>query len=321
MTVVPPLAASNRSAPKPMGVLEPGVAAAMAQEAGECEVLARVCKFDTAELRWVPGKGEPVKARLVTTILGKRQLAVGKDEVPFSEVRSIAQLAPTLVVLNAGPLGHIGLQCQSDSSAKTFAEELNRRKNNYERFEQYEQSSVQSYFQYYAKCANQQNMLQDSVRTSIYRQSIIDNPDDFKGKSVMDIGAGSGILGFFAAQAGAKVVYPVEASSMAEVVQLLADGNADKFPDCKFKVINKPLENIKDDEVDGKVDVLVSEPIGTFLFNERMIETYLCARDRFLKPGGKMFPNVGNLCIAPFSDATLHWEQQNKDGFWKNTSF
>jgi len=34
-----------------------------------------------------------------------------------------------------------------------------------------------------------------------------------------------------------------------------------------------------------------------------------------------MFPNVGNLCIAPFSDATLHWEQQNKNTFWKNASF
>ena len=28
----------------------------------------------------------------------------------------------------------------------------------------------------------------------------------------------------------------------------------------------------------------------------RMIESYLCARDRFLKPGGKMFPNAGTLC-------------------------
>merc|ERR1712110_419095 len=34
-----------------------------------------------------------------------------------------------------------------------------------------------------------------------------------------------------------------------------------------------------------------------------------------------MFPNVGNLCIAPFSDATLLWEQQNKDAFWKNSNF
>jgi len=34
-----------------------------------------------------------------------------------------------------------------------------------------------------------------------------------------------------------------------------------------------------------------------------------------------MFPNVGNLCIAPFSDAVLHWEQANKNSFWKNNNF
>jgi hypothetical protein len=44
-----------------------------------------------------------------------------------------------------------------------------------------------------------------------------------------------------------------------------------------------------------QVDVLVSEPMGTLLVNERMLETYIIARDRFLKPGGKMFP-VRHLC-------------------------
>ena len=34
------------------------------------------------------------------------------------------------------------------------------------------------------------------------------------------------------------------------------------------------------------MDVLVSEPMGTLLVNERMIESYIYARDKFLKPGG-----------------------------------
>ncbi|KAK3257445.1 hypothetical protein CYMTET_33466, partial [Cymbomonas tetramitiformis] len=32
-----------------------------------------------------------------------------------------------------------------------------------------------------------------------------------------------------------------------------------------------------------KADILISEPMGTCLLNERMIETYLIARDKFLK--------------------------------------
>jgi hypothetical protein len=49
-----------------------------------------------------------------------------------------------------------------------------------------------------------------------------------------------------------------------------------------------------------KVDVLVSEPMGTLLVNERMLETYLYARDHFLKPGGKLFP-VRSLDLTPQS--------------------
>ena len=45
-----------------------------------------------------------------------------------------------------------------------------------------------------------------------------------------------------------------------------------------------------------QVDVLVSEPMGTLLVNERMLESYIYARDHFLKPGGKMFP-VGASCL------------------------
>ena len=32
---------------------------------------------------------------------------------------------------------------------------------------------------------------------------------------------------------------------------------------------------------------------GTLLINERMLESYVIARDRFLVPNGKMFPTLG----------------------------
>lgn len=57
---------------------------------------------------------------------------------------------------------------------------------------------------------------QDYIRTGTYQRAILSNMSDFKDKIILDVGAGSGILSFFAAQAGARKVYAVEASSMAQ---------------------------------------------------------------------------------------------------------
>ena len=62
-----------------------------------------------------------------------------------------------------------------------------------------------------------------------------------------------------------------------------------------------------------KVDVLVSEPMGTLLVNERMLETYLYARDHFLKPGGRMFPVgvwLGHLISGNLRFAVGSWIEQ-----------
>lgn len=58
-------------------------------------------------------------------------------------------------------------------------------------------------------------MMQDYIRTATYQKAILSNIKDFQDKIILDVGAGSGILSFFAIQAGAKKVYAVEASSMA----------------------------------------------------------------------------------------------------------
>ena len=81
------------------------------------------------------------------------------------------------------------------------------------------------YYNDYATLVQQQGMLQDHVRTSLYQFSMLENKSDFKGKTVLDVGAGTGILSFFAARAGAKRVYAVEASGMASKAEKLAAGN------------------------------------------------------------------------------------------------
>lgn len=50
-------------------------------------------------------------------------------------------------------------------------------------------------------------MLKDQVRTLSYRNAILNNRDLFKDKIVLEVGAGTGIMCMFAAQAGAKSFY------------------------------------------------------------------------------------------------------------------
>lgn len=161
-------------------------------------------------------------------------------------------------------------------------------------------------------------MMQDYTRTACYQRAIHTNYIDFMGKTVMDIGAGSGILSYFALQSGASKVYAIEASNMSLHCEKLARQNG--FSQDRFKVVAKKLEDVaigKDVEL---VDVLISEPLGYMLLNERMLETYIHGR-RFLKPGGKMFPSRSILYTAPFYDEQIYTEQLQKAGFWQQPSF
>ncbi|XP_055342781.1 histone-arginine methyltransferase CARMER-like [Paramacrobiotus metropolitanus] len=177
-----------------------------------------------------------------------------------------------------------------------------------------EETSAIQYFQFYSFLSQQQNMLQDFVRTATYQRAIQLNDVDFRDKVVLDVGAGSGILSFFACQVGARKVYAVEASSMAEHCNSLVRHNR---MESVVEVVHGKIEEITLPE---KVDIIISEPMGYMLLNERMLETYLHAK-KFLQPGGRMFPTFADLHIAPFSDEALYMEQLSKANFWYQTSF
>jgi len=58
-------------------------------------------------------------------------------------------------------------------------------------------------------------MLKDRVRTQSYRNAMYNNPHLFKGKRVLDVGCGTGILCMFAVKAGASHVVGV--STMPDI--------------------------------------------------------------------------------------------------------
>jgi histone-arginine methyltransferase CARM1 len=78
---------------------------------------------------------------------------------------------------------------------------------------------------------------------------------------------------------------------------------------------------VEEAELPEKADIIVSEPMGFMLIHERMLESYIIARQRFLKPGGLVFPSRGVVHVAPFTDPMLHAEQCEKVAFWRTTDF
>ncbi|NXX23501.1 CARM1 methyltransferase, partial [Podargus strigoides] len=201
---------------------------------------------------------------------------------------------------------------------KTFSNALKRchsQKKNSVFNQRTDEASAAQYFQFYGCLSQQQNMMQDIVRTATYHRAILQNHVDFTDKVVLDVGCGSGILSFFAVQAGARKVYAVEASSVAKYAELLVRSN--NLSD-KISVLSGKIEEISLPE---SVDVVISEPMGYMLFNERMLESYLHSK-KWLKSNGElMFPTYSDLHLAPFSDEQLYMEHYSRANFWYQECF
>ncbi len=138
-----------------------------------------------------------------------------------------------------------------------------------------------------------QECLYDEERTQKFLGAI--NETVKKGDIVLDVGSGTGVLGMFAAKAGAKKVYCVEAD--------------DRFvPVIKQNIINNNLQDVMEvihsdaAEVsfDFKFDVIIGELLDTGLFNEPQVQVMNIV-NKFLKEGGKMLPQDCKSWVTPVS--------------------
>ena len=58
-------------------------------------------------------------------------------------------------------------------------------------------------------------------------------------------------------------------------------------------------------------DIIISEWMGYFLLYESMLDTVLLARDKYLKPGGMIFPDTASLFICAIEDQEYKEEKIN----------
>ena len=83
-------------------------------------------------------------------------------------------------------------------------------------------ASDHDYFASYADPGVHRLMIQDHARTDAYRRAI---ESVARGKRVLDVGTGTGILSMFAARAGAAHVDAVDSSAIIELARDVAEDN------------------------------------------------------------------------------------------------
>jgi len=151
-------------------------------------------------------------------------------------------------------------------------------------------------------------MLADRVRHEAFRAAL--QRAIRPGQStVADIGAGTGVLAFFARELGAREVWLYDPGPALQLAEVVASRNGIDglhfVPEQSLAVADPP-----------RVDVVVAEVLGNFAYEEDVLETLRDAQ-RFLSPGGTLIPQSIAQWAAPV--ITDRFERDLKT--WRDVGF
>ncbi|MBI3403219.1 MAG: 50S ribosomal protein L11 methyltransferase [Acidobacteria bacterium] len=146
--------------------------------------------------------------------------------------------------------------------------------------------------------------LSDGPRVEAFRRAIAEvvRPGDV----VVDLGAGSGVLGFLACEAGAGRVYAIDSGSILTLARQLAIGNG--WGDRIVHAHETSTRAVMPEPI----DVIVTDQVGHFGMEAGLIEFLRDGARRWLKPGGRTVPRGVDLWVA----AVESGEQRDRVEFW-----
>jgi protein arginine N-methyltransferase 1 len=133
-------------------------------------------------------------------------------------------------------------------------------------------------------------MLADRVRHEAFRAALKQAIEPGRS-TVADIGAGTGILAFFARELGAREVWLYDPGPALALAEAVAARNA-------IDRLHFVAERSLDVADPPRVDVVVAEVLGNFAYEEDVLETLRDAR-RYLRPGGTLIPSSIVQWVAP----------------------
>ena len=143
-------------------------------------------------------------------------------------------------------------------------------------------------------------MITDEVRMAAYEAALrcVLSP----GKTVLDIGAGTGIFALLACQMGARRVFAIEPASAIQVAREVvgANGCADRV--TFYQALSTQVE------LPEPADIIISDLRGVLPLFQHHILSIADARQRLLKPGGALIPQRDTLWAAIVTSDKLHAE-------------
>jgi len=142
------------------------------------------------------------------------------------------------------------------------------------------------------------NMVADRIRMDAYLEALRRTVEP--GALVIDLGSGPGVLALLACRLGAGRVIAVEVDESVTLLGELAAANG--YAD-RVEAFQGPSSEL---EPERRADVIVSDLRGVLPLFGRHLPTVVDARERLLRPGGRLIPERDELWVAPVAAPELH---------------